>query len=252
MRSLIIYSIFISAFFAIRIKKKLEINQEHCNDSKNLFFPINLKFTTLVNDQENIQVNASALAPCDRIDSFKIEVILNGIYTSMKFNSEDKMFSEALSRTAPMSFQETSEWWKSFIGGFKSVVVGAKVSTTDDLVLIEIKHMNPQVLMHLESLKIPFEEGVYNYDIDSIMEQRNPKPKTVITHQEMTPELLEMFKQQLMKNGQMDALINQMKQNGSGDIKKNIDGSNKIEIIVKEKIVNMMDKDKKNQENFLI
>jgi hypothetical protein len=253
MRSLIIYSIFISAFLTIKISKRLEINQEACNDQKNLFFPVNLKFVTLVNDQDNIQVSASSMAPCDRIDDFKVEVVLNGIYTSMKFNSEDKMFSEALSRTAPMSFQETADWWNSFIKGFKSVVVGANITIDDNKVIIELLHMNPNLLMHLESLKIPFREGVYNYDIDAIMEERNPT-KHVVVEQKMTPEMMNMFKQQLMNQEMMNNLLSQLK-NGKADVVSTEKEGQKIEVIVSTSLKQKLDEEtqKLNKDNqFLI
>ena len=252
MRSLIIYSIFISAFFSVQIKKRLEINQELCNDSKNAFFPMHLKFITLVNDQENIQVNASTLIPCDRIDDFKIDVVLNGTPTTMTFNQEEKFFNEALSRTAPMTIEQTAEWWNSFINGFKSVVFEAKISVTDNQATIELVHMNPQVLMHLESLKIPFEEGVFNYDIDAVLKERQPKAQTIVQHQQMTPELMEMFKQQLMKQDKMEQLMNQLN-NGTSKIQTSKDGQNQIQIVVQRKIVDMMDnQSKENKGKFLI
>ena len=254
MRITIITAILLSACISIQNKKKLEINQDQCNVDKreDYYYPIHLKFSTSVRDGDPIEVSASTLAPCALVEEFVVEIVLNGIKTSMKFNSNTEEMNLALSRTEEMTMDQLAEWWNQFVPTFKYVVVGAKIEVLNNKATIEIMYMDPKVLMHLEGLKLPFTEGVYDYDIDAMLEAKRPKKQLQVQEMQMTPEILEMFKNQLMSKENMTQLMQQFKDNQSSTIETTNPQGNKIQIVLQRQIVDSSQDNKQNTKNFLI
>lgn len=253
MRTIVITAILLSACISIQNKKRLEINQDQCNvdDREDYYYSINLKFTSIVKDADNISISASTLAPCAFIDDFRVKVNLHGIKTVMTFNSNRTESDFSQSGTEEMSMNEMAEWWNGFVKEFKQVVVGAHVVVDNDLAEITIEYMDPKLLMHLEALKLPFVEGVYEYDLDEMVRQKQPKREVVIKEQTMTPEMLEMFKNQLMTQENMQKMLEQFK-TGQGTIQTMTPEGNQIQMVIQRQIVSTINEKDKDRKQFLI
>lgn len=253
MRAIVITAFLLSACVSIQTKKRLEINQDQCNvdNRADYYFPINLKFTTLVKDAETLSVSASTLAPCARVEDFKVEVVLEGITTVMTFNQDRSKITHSTVRSGEMTMEEMANWWGGFVKDFKSVVVGADVEVTNDKAVIQVNFMDPKLLMHLEALKLPFTENVYEYDLDAMLEERRPKkqPQVEVKQMEMTPAMMEMFKQQLMSKENMAQMLDQFK-TGNAQVQTTTPDGNKIQMVIQRQIVSTLKEQEKK--HFLI
>ena len=248
MRKFIITAILLSATLSIQTNRSMFINQAACNnvDQETSFFPIGINFTTSMKNLNTLKVSASSLISCAN-KNIQVEFVLNEVGTVTTLNQIEKQVLSSLSRTSPMNLQETSEWWKDFSKNFKGITIGARVSSSMDLVSIEIIYINPEVIMTLEALGKPFLENQYNYNFDEMRTITPTTTQTVVKTQVMTPEMMEVFKKQLMTKENLGQLLDNVEGHNQAMIETKEVNGNKVQVIVQSKLVQMVKSEEINK-----
>ena len=248
MRQFIITALILSTCLSIQTHRQLFVNKAACNhkDQSTAFFPMGINFSTSMKNLNSLQVSTSAMIPCFRSETMEVEFIFNERGTVTTMNQVENVVEPSLSRTAPMKLAELNAWWKEFAGTFKGIVVGADISSTSDLISIELFFVNSEVIATLEALGKNFVENKYNYNFD---EMRPVQTQTVIKTQAMTPEMMDIFKKQLMTQDNMAQLLDNVQGHNQAMIEsQEIDG-NKVQVVVKRQLVQMVNN---NHSNFLV
>jgi len=250
MNKFIITALILSTYLSIQTHRRLIINQAECNqkDLNTSFFPIGINFTTIMNNQDNLNIGASALVPCNMMNEMKVIMIFNEVMTTHTIGGTQNVVNPSLFRTSEMSLKEMAAWWKEFAAGFENVVVKAKIVVTENLVEFNLTHVNSQLMMTLEAYELKFQEGNYTYDFDQFRKSK-AAPMEVITTK-MSPEMMEAFKQQLMSKENMQKLLDNVEDSQESMVQVMDENGTKVQVVLQRKIVQMVD-DKKN-EKFLI
>ena len=250
MRTIFIFSILLSSYLSIQLSSSAGVFPNMCNGGNHdeLFFPLNISFNSFLNDQRSFNINATTLIPCSDSSTFKLKIKFKYIDYKIIFNGQNKLLSGEFEDTKEMTYTEFYKWYQQSKNEFSFVVVQGSIKTDYDSSEITFRVINTDLFGYLDNFNIPFVLEETTYNIDEILKSREPPAKKIVETKEISPELMELFKNQLTNNSQYSDILNQLK-NGNAQSTIVSKDDKKITTVIQTFVVQ---KSKDNSKNFLV
>ena len=235
---IILTALLCSQMLTIKLSRSLGIDGDACNgqeDNWKATMPVSFTFKTFLDNIPNQFVGVTLEVPCEGLENFKFYVTLNMPKFEYNTAEDQAEFGEEGVCMNKHTMEDLQQFWTDNIKSSQLAVYRIASEIKGDGVYITLSAVDAELLATLDDYKVPFDEGVNNYDLSQISLDEIEEPLVSnltqfsgqnITQEEMQKLMTEKMQQDILKH------LN----NGKGTFVENTGNGGQIQFVISSKV----------------